>query len=98
MSRFLEARGRALIGWDEILEGGTEGLAPNAVVMSWRGVDGGLAAAQAGHPGVLTPPAKTYFAFFPSQKTPNQPPAPRGFPPPHARPSPPPPPPSLPSP
>src|SRR5438034_7513528 len=43
---------RSLVGWDEILEGG---LAPNAVVMSWRGVDGGIAAAQAGHDVVMAP-------------------------------------------
>src|SRR4051812_39146913 len=47
MSQWLAERGRALIGWDEILEGGTEGLAPNAVVMSWCGIQGGIAAAQA---------------------------------------------------
>src|SRR2546425_9678394 len=69
MSRFLEARGRALIGWDEILEGGTEGLAPNAVVMSWRGMEGGIAAAQAGHDVVMTPTSNTYFDYYQSQNT-----------------------------
>jgi len=73
MSRFLEARGRALIGWDEILEGGTEGLAPNAVVMSWRGMEGGIAAAQAGHEVVMTPTSNTYFDYFQSQNTANEP-------------------------
>ncbi len=73
MSRFLEARGRALIGWDEILEGGTEGLAPNAVVMSWRGMDGGIAAAQAGHDVVMTPTSNTYFDYYQSQNTANEP-------------------------
>jgi len=43
MDEFLTAHGRTLVGWDEILQGG---LAPNAVVMSWRGVDGGIAAAK----------------------------------------------------
>src|SRR6058998_2965237 len=67
MSRWLEARGRALIGWDEILEGGTEGLASNAVVMSWRGMEGGIAAAQAGHDVVMTPTSNTYFDYYQSQ-------------------------------
>ena len=73
MSRFLETHGRALIGWDEILEGGTEGLAPNAVVMSWRGMDGGIAAAQAGHDVVMTPTSNTYFDYYQSQNTLNEP-------------------------
>ena len=46
IERFLNANGRRLIGWDEILEGG---LAPNATVMSWRGTEGGIQAAQQGH-------------------------------------------------
>src|SRR2546430_17350881 len=69
MSQWLAARGRALIGWDEILEGGTEGLAPNAVVMSWRGIDGGIAAAQAGHDVVMTPTSNTYFDYYQSQNS-----------------------------
>ncbi len=52
VGRSLERRGRRLIGWDEILEGG---LAPNATVMSWRGLDGAIAAAKAGHDTVLSP-------------------------------------------
>lgn len=52
MERFLNAKGRTLMGWDEILDGG---LAPNAMVMSWRGESGGITAAQAGHPVVMTP-------------------------------------------
>jgi hexosaminidase len=79
MSRWLEARGRALIGWDEILEGGTEGLAPNAVVMSWRGMDGGIAAAQAGHDVVMTPTSNTYFDYYQSQNTAAEPLAIGGF-------------------
>src|SRR5256886_16288987 len=69
MSEWLAAHGRALIGWDEILEGGTEGLAPNAVVMSWRGIDGGAAAAQTGDDGGTTPTAHTYCDFHPSAHT-----------------------------
>ena len=52
IGQFLTAHGRRLIGWDEILEGG---LAPDATVMSWRGVEGAIAAAAAGHDAVLSP-------------------------------------------
>jgi hexosaminidase len=58
METFLTAKGRRLIGWDEILEGG---LAPNATVMSWRGIDGAVAAAAAGHDTVLSPQPTLYF-------------------------------------
>ena len=60
MDTFLTARGRRLIGWDEILDGG---LAPNATVMSWRGFAGGIAAARQGHPVVMTPTSHTYFDY-----------------------------------
>ena len=58
MEKYLNAHGRRLIGWDEILEGG---LAPNATVMSWRGIDGAIAAAGAGHDAVLSPAPTLYF-------------------------------------
>ncbi|WP_116810789.1 family 20 glycosylhydrolase [Steroidobacter cummioxidans] len=58
MQAFLSNQGRRLIGWDEILEGG---LAPNATVMSWRGIDGAVAAAAAGHDTVLSPQPTLYF-------------------------------------
>jgi hexosaminidase len=58
MEKFLSGKGRRLIGWDEILEGG---LAPNATVMSWRGIDGAVAAASAGHDTVLSPWPTLYF-------------------------------------
>ncbi len=58
---FLASRGRRLIGWDEILEGG---LAPGAAVMSWRGVAGGIAAASAGHDVVMTPTSHLYFDYY----------------------------------
>lgn len=58
IGRFLAARGRKLVGWDEILEGG---LAPGATVMSWRGVDGAAAAAKAGHDAVLSPAPTLYL-------------------------------------
>ncbi len=61
IERFLNAKGRKIIGWDEILEGG---LAPNAAVMSWRGTEGGIAAARAGHPVVMTPTSSCYFDYY----------------------------------
>jgi len=60
IERFVNAHGRCIIGWDEILEGG---LAPNAAVMSWRGVDGGIAAANAGHDVVMSPTSHCYFDY-----------------------------------
>lgn len=60
MDGFLTKRGRRLVGWDEILEGG---LAPGAVVMSWRGDTGGIAAARAGHDVVMAPTSNTYFDY-----------------------------------
>ena len=58
MQRFLAANGRRLIGWDEILQGG---IAPAATVMSWRGIDGAVAAAKAGHDTVLSPSPALYL-------------------------------------
>lgn len=58
IERFLNANGRSLLGWDEILEGG---LAPNATVMSWRGTEGGIRAASMGHDVVMTPGAWCYL-------------------------------------
>ncbi|MDP6637361.1 MAG: family 20 glycosylhydrolase [Phycisphaerae bacterium] len=58
MEKFINARGRRMIGWDEILHGG---LAPNATVMSWRGVKGGVAAAKMGHDAVMSPQKPLYF-------------------------------------
>ena len=55
---FLNAHGRHLIGWDEILEGG---LSPNATVMSWRGTEGGLEAIRQGHDAVMTPGKRCYL-------------------------------------
>lgn len=61
MEKFLNAHGRRLMGWDEILEGG---LAPNATVMSWRGEAGGIEAAQMGHNVVMTPGSHCYFDHY----------------------------------
>jgi hexosaminidase len=72
IEKFLNAQGRQLIGWDEILEGG---LAPNAMVMSWRGIEGGIQAASAGHDVVMSPTSHCYFDYYQS-KNPNEPPGP----------------------
>jgi hexosaminidase len=64
MDEFLTARGRRLVGWDEILEGG---LAPGATVMSWRGNKGGIAAARAGHDVVMTPTDYVYLDYYQSK-------------------------------
>lgn len=61
MERFLSSKGRTLLGWDEILEGG---LASGATVMSWRGVKGGLEASEAGHDVVMTPNSHCYFDYY----------------------------------
>jgi len=60
IERFLNSKGKRLMGWDEILEGG---LAPNASVMSWRGTQGGIEAAKADHDVVMTPTAYCYFDY-----------------------------------
>ncbi len=61
MEKFINAHGKKLIGWDEILEGG---LAPEATVMSWRGVKGGLEAAAQGHDVIMTPGTHCYFDHY----------------------------------
>lgn len=61
IEKFLNAHGRQIIGWDEILDGG---LAPNATVMSWRGTEGGLAAVRMGHPAIMTPGSYCYIDSY----------------------------------
>jgi len=58
IEKYLNSKGKILIGWDEILEGG---LAPNAVVMSWRGEKGGIEAAKQKHKVIMTPGNPVYF-------------------------------------
>lgn len=60
IGRHLESRGRRLLGWDEILQGGP---IPDAAVMSWRGTEGGIAAAADGHRVVMSPTAYCYLDF-----------------------------------
>lgn len=64
IEKFLTSKGKMLVGWDEILEGG---LAPNATVMSWRGIAGGIAAAQSGHDVVMSPTSHCYFDYYQGQ-------------------------------
>lgn len=60
IEKYLNSKGRQIIGWDEILEGG---LAPNAAVMSWRGESGGIAAAKQKHVVIMTPTTYVYFDY-----------------------------------
>ncbi len=76
IEKFINSKGRQIIGWDEILEGG---LAPNAAVMSWRGTDGGIAAAKLKHPVVMTPGKPCYFDHYQSKNKADEPLAIGGF-------------------
>ena len=64
MEKYLNSKGRQIIGWDEILEGG---LAPNATVMSWRGTSGAVEAAKSGHNVIMTPTSHCYFDYYQSE-------------------------------
>ena len=64
IEKYLNSKGRQIIGWDEILEGG---LAPNATVMSWRGFDGAIEAAKQQHNVILTPGSHCYFDHYQSE-------------------------------
>lgn len=66
MEKFISLKGRKLLGWDEILEGG---LAPGSTVMSWRGEKGGIEAARMGHDVIMTPGSHCYFDHY--QQDPN---------------------------
>lgn len=68
VEKILQAKGRKLIGWDEILEGG---LSPTATVMSWRGSKGGIAAAKAGNHVIMTPNVHCYLDYY-QTKTPTK--------------------------
>ncbi|TKK70985.1 beta-N-acetylhexosaminidase [Ilyomonas limi] len=64
IEKYINSKGKTMIGWDEILEGG---LAPNATVMSWRGEKGGIAAAQQKHNVIMTPTTYVYFDYSQSK-------------------------------
>lgn len=76
IEKYLNGKGRQIIGWDEILEGG---LAPNATVMSWRGDKGAIEAAKAHHDVILTPNTHVYFDHYQSEDKENEPLAIGGF-------------------
>ena len=61
MEKYINSKGKKIIGWDEILEGG---LAPDATVMSWRGTQGGIDATKQGHDVIMTPESHCYFNFY----------------------------------
>ena len=75
IEQFLTSKGRKLLGWDEILEGG---LAPAATVMSWRGEEGGITAATMGHDVIMTPGNYCYFDHYQADPS-TQPPAIGGY-------------------
>ena len=75
MEKYINSKGKQIIGWDEILEGG---LAPNATVMSWRGTKGAVEAAKEGHDVILTPTSHCYFDYYQSDNE-NEPLAIGGF-------------------
>lgn len=70
IEKFLNSKGRQIIGWDEILEGD---VAPNATVMSWRGTSGGIKAAQLGHDVIMTPNVYCYFDYYQTADTKDEP-------------------------
>lgn len=70
IEKFLNSKGRRIIGWDEILEGD---VAPNATVMSWRGMEGGIKAAQLGHDVIMTPTSYCYFDYYQTDDTKDEP-------------------------
>ena len=70
IEQYLNSKGRQIIGWDEIMEGG---LAPGATVMSWRGEAGGIEAAKMGHDVIMTPNASNYFDHFQAEPTNEEP-------------------------
>jgi hexosaminidase len=70
MEKYINSKGKQIIGWDEILEGG---LAPNATVMSWRGVSGGIEAAKMKHEVIMTPNATCYLDHYQAKDISNEP-------------------------
>lgn len=70
IEKFLNSKGRRIIGWDEILEGD---VAPNATVMSWRRASGGIKAAQMGHDVIMTPNTYCYFDYYQTADTKDEP-------------------------
>ena len=61
VEKFINSKGKKIIGWDEIIDGG---LAPNATVMSWRGEEGAIYAAKSGHQAIMSPTSHCYFDYY----------------------------------
>ncbi|WP_195349029.1 glycoside hydrolase family 20 protein [Bacteroides nordii] len=76
IEKFINERGRRIIGWDEILDGD---VAPNATIMSWRGTTGGIKAAQMGHDVIMTPNTYCYLDYYQTNDIDNEPLAIRGY-------------------
>ncbi len=76
IAAFLAENGKRVIGWDEILEGG---LPPDATVMSWRGILGGIEASRRGHDVIMTPTSHLYFDYYQSEDQASEPFAIGGF-------------------
>ena len=70
MAKVVEARGRRVIGWDEILEGD---VSQSTIIMSWRGTEGGIEAARKGHDVIMTPLSHLYFDYYQSEDIANEP-------------------------
>ena len=70
IEKFLEAHGRHMIGWDEILEAG---VTPNSIVMSWRGTEGGIKAAKQGNRAIMAPSTYCYLDYYQSEDRENEP-------------------------
>ncbi|GAB5409514.1 MAG: hypothetical protein BalsKO_18790 [Balneolaceae bacterium] len=70
IEKYLNSKGRQIIGWDEIMEGG---LAPQATVMSWRGESGGIEAAKMQHDVIMSPNASNYFDHYQAEPIENEP-------------------------
>ena len=70
MAKVVEARGRRVIGWDEILEGN---VSETAIIMSWRGIEGGIEAARKGHDVIMAPSSHLYFDYYQSEDIANEP-------------------------
>ncbi|WPO78292.1 family 20 glycosylhydrolase [Flavobacterium sp. KACC 22761] len=76
IEKFLNAKGKQVIGWDEILEGG---IAPNATIMSWRSAQAGVEAVKQGHKAIMTPSSHVYFDYYQSTDAASEPLAIGGF-------------------
>ena len=70
MAKVVESRGRRVIGWDEILEGN---VSETAIIMSWRGTQGGIEAARKGHDVIMAPSSHLYFDYYQSEDIANEP-------------------------